>query len=103
MTGVSVDLSKLMAYKDKTVKGLTGGIEFLFKKNGVTYIKGKGALKVRMEGEVVPCSGCPSPSPALFARAQMMWRCLWLLAARRLSRRRMLSSRLALRCVSVIR
>jgi len=45
VTGVSVDLSKLMAYKDKTVKGLTGGIEHLFKKNSVTYIKGKGSLK----------------------------------------------------------
>jgi len=43
--GVSVDLKKLMAFKEKTVKGLTGGIEHLFKKNSVTYIKGKGSLK----------------------------------------------------------
>ncbi len=44
--GLSYDLKKLMAFKDKTVKGLTGGIEHLFKKNGVTYVKGKGSLKV---------------------------------------------------------
>ncbi len=44
---LSVDLKKLMVHKDKTVKGLTGGIEHLFKKNGVTYVKGKGVLKVR--------------------------------------------------------
>lgn len=47
VTGVSVELKKLMAFKDKTVKGLTGGIEHLFKKNGVTYVKGKGSLKVQ--------------------------------------------------------
>ena len=33
-----------MANKDKSVKVLTKGIEFLFKKNRVTYIKGKGVL-----------------------------------------------------------
>lgn len=46
--GLSYDLKKLMAFKDKTVKGLTGGIEHLFKKNSVTYVKGKGALKARV-------------------------------------------------------
>ena len=45
--GLSVDLKKLMAHKEKTVRGLTGGIEHLFKKNNVTYVKGKGVLKVR--------------------------------------------------------
>jgi hypothetical protein len=46
--GLSYDLKKLMAFKDKTVKGLTGGIEHLFKKNSVTYVKGKGALKASL-------------------------------------------------------
>jgi dihydrolipoamide dehydrogenase len=41
---VTVDLKKLMANKSKTVSGLTGGIEFLFKKNKVDYIKGFGKL-----------------------------------------------------------
>ena len=33
-----------MAAKDTSVEGLTKGIEFLFKKNGVDYVKGTGAL-----------------------------------------------------------
>merc|ERR1711988_63419 len=37
---VSMDFGKLMKSKDKAVKGLTGGIEHLFKKNKVDYMKG---------------------------------------------------------------
>ena len=40
VTGLSVDLKKLMDQKDKAVAGLCGGIEGLFKKNKVTYEKG---------------------------------------------------------------
>lgn len=43
-TGVKVDLAKMMAYKGKAVDGLTKGIEGLFKKNKVDYIKGYGSL-----------------------------------------------------------
>lgn len=42
--GLSLDVSKMMSHKLKTVDGLTKGIEFLFKKNKVTYIKGHGSL-----------------------------------------------------------
>ncbi|OBA20321.1 dihydrolipoyl dehydrogenase [Metschnikowia bicuspidata var. bicuspidata NRRL YB-4993] len=41
---VSVNVSKLQAAKDKAVKGLTSGVEMLFKKNGVTYLKGYGSF-----------------------------------------------------------
>ncbi len=41
----------MMEAKSKTVKGLTGGIEYLFKKNGVDYVKGHG--KITKSGEVV--------------------------------------------------
>jgi len=41
---VSFDLDKMMEAKAKGVKGLTGGIEHLFKKNGVDYVKGQGKL-----------------------------------------------------------
>jgi len=41
---VKLNLEKMMAEKDKSVKGLTGGIEMLFKKNGVTYVKGAAAV-----------------------------------------------------------
>jgi pyruvate/2-oxoglutarate dehydrogenase complex dihydrolipoamide dehydrogenase (E3) component len=34
-TGLSVNLPNMLAAKDKAVKSLTGGIEFLFKKNKV--------------------------------------------------------------------
>lgn len=41
---VSVNVSKLQAAKEKAVVGLTSGIEMLFKKNGVTYLKGHGSF-----------------------------------------------------------
>jgi len=47
--GISVgkpkmDVAKMMAVKTKAVKGLTAGIEGLFKKNGVVYKKGEASL-----------------------------------------------------------
>jgi dihydrolipoamide dehydrogenase len=43
-TGLKLNLDKMMSNKNKSVQVLTKGIEFLFKKNNVTYIKGKGVL-----------------------------------------------------------
>ena len=43
-TGLKLNLKKMMSSKNKSVQVLTKGIEFLFKKNNVTYIKGKGVL-----------------------------------------------------------
>jgi dihydrolipoamide dehydrogenase len=43
-SGLKLNLDKMMANKDKSVQVLTKGIEFLFKKNKVEYIKGKGVL-----------------------------------------------------------
>jgi dihydrolipoamide dehydrogenase len=42
---VELDLAALQADKADAVKGLTGGIEFLFKKNKVDWLKGHGAFK----------------------------------------------------------
>jgi dihydrolipoamide dehydrogenase len=42
---VELDLAALQADKADAVKGLTGGIEFLFKKNKVDWLKGFGAFK----------------------------------------------------------
>jgi dihydrolipoamide dehydrogenase len=42
--GVEVDLPAMMAQKNTAVHGLTQGIEMLFKKNKVTYIKGHGEI-----------------------------------------------------------
>jgi dihydrolipoamide dehydrogenase len=43
-SGLKLNLDKMMANKNKSVQFLTKGIEFLFKKNKITYIKGKGVL-----------------------------------------------------------
>ena len=42
---VELDLAALQADKADAVKGLTGGIEFLFKKNKVEWLKGHGTFK----------------------------------------------------------
>jgi len=42
---VKLNLDKMMKNKEKAVGVLTKGIEFLFKKNKVTYFKGTGAFK----------------------------------------------------------
>jgi dihydrolipoamide dehydrogenase len=39
-TGVELDLDVMHAGRKEAIKGLTGGIEFLFKKNKVTWLKG---------------------------------------------------------------
>ena len=45
LTGeVSFDLKAMMGAKEKTVSGLTSGIEFLFKKNKVEHINGFGKI-----------------------------------------------------------
>ncbi len=42
---VKMDIAKMMARKDEVVKGLTQGIEGLFKKNKVDYVKGHATIK----------------------------------------------------------
>ena len=46
---VELDLPAMMAQKIKAVTGLTQGIEGLFKKNKVAYVKGKGVIKSASE------------------------------------------------------
>ncbi len=41
---IKLNLKKMMSNKSKSVQILTKGIEFLFKKNKVSYIKGKGVI-----------------------------------------------------------
>ena len=41
---VKLNLEKMMRNKDKAVTVLTKGVEFLFKKNKVTYLKGMGSI-----------------------------------------------------------
>jgi len=52
----SIDWDRMLAYKQSTIDANTGGIEFLFKKNKVDWIKGKGEIvepgKVRVEDQI---------------------------------------------------
>ncbi len=43
-TGVTLNLDQMHAEKAKAVKELTGGIEYLFKKNKVTWLKGRATF-----------------------------------------------------------
>jgi len=58
--GLSLDISKMMKHKTKTVQGLTKGIEFLFKKNKVTYIKGHGSFHTKNDIIVTSPDGTKS-------------------------------------------
>ncbi len=46
---VKLNLDKMMKSKDKAVTVLTKGVEFLLKKNKVTYFKGHGSFKSKNE------------------------------------------------------
>jgi dihydrolipoamide dehydrogenase len=57
LKGVTLDLPALLAEKDKAVKELTGGIEMLFKKNKVTWLKGQARFldqkTVEVDGQTI--------------------------------------------------
>ncbi len=44
ISDVKLNIGKMMSNKDKSVQVLTKGVEFLFKKNKITYFKGKGVI-----------------------------------------------------------
>jgi len=44
ISDIKLNINKMMSNKDKSVQVLTKGVEFLFKKNKVTYLKGKGVI-----------------------------------------------------------
>ena len=49
---IGLDMAQVHARKDKIVRGLTGGIELLFKKNKIDWIKGSGRLLGRGKVDV---------------------------------------------------
>lgn len=55
VTGLTLDLAAMLKRKDRIVKGLTGGVDGLFRKNKVTRYLGRGRLdgpgKVLVDGE----------------------------------------------------
>ena len=44
ISNINLNIDKMMSNKNKSVQVLTKGVEFLFKKNKVTYLKGKGVI-----------------------------------------------------------
>ena len=46
---IKLNIDKMMSNKEKSVQILTKGVEFLFKKNKVHYIKGKGSISSTTE------------------------------------------------------
>ena len=59
-SGIKLDLKAMLKRKDEVVEGLTKGIEGLFKKNKVEYIKGHGIVMGKGEVAVKP-SGKEAP------------------------------------------
>src|SRR5919112_1439229 len=49
---IGLDMAQVHARKDKIVKGLTGGIELLFKKNKIDWIKGSARLAGKGQVEI---------------------------------------------------
>jgi dihydrolipoamide dehydrogenase len=54
---VELDLAAMMARKDKVVSDLTKGIEGLFRKNKVEYVRGRGRISGPNEVTVTPVDG----------------------------------------------
>ncbi len=59
VAGAELDLDAVQKYKDKTVTSNVKGIEYLFKKNGVALLTGRGRLAGRGKVEVTPSGGKP--------------------------------------------
>lgn len=57
---VGLDLGTMMKRKEGVVRQLTSGIEFLFKKHKITWIKGHGRLKTATTIEVLGTDGKPT-------------------------------------------
>ncbi len=55
--GLGIDVHAMQARKDKVVEQLTGGIEGLFKANGVQWLKGRGKLLAGTRVEFTPHDG----------------------------------------------
>ncbi|VVE79339.1 dihydrolipoyl dehydrogenase [Pandoraea sputorum] len=47
---VKIDIAKMLDRKQKIVDKMTGGIEYLFKKNKITWLKGEGTFVAKSDG-----------------------------------------------------
>ena len=51
--GIKLNIEKMMSNKNKSVQVLTKGVEFLFKKNKVSYFKGTGSLTKNNQVKII--------------------------------------------------
>ncbi|MEX3612114.1 MAG: dihydrolipoyl dehydrogenase [Burkholderia sp.] len=49
---VKIDTAKMLARKDAIVEKMTGGIEYLFKKNKITWLKGHGKFTGKTDADI---------------------------------------------------
>jgi len=70
--GVELKLDVMMARKDKIVDTLTGGIDLLFKKGGVTAYRGRGKLTGSDSIEIIPCEGADGDQPRTVTADQIL-------------------------------
>src|SRR3954470_8517145 len=54
---IGLDMAQVQSRKDRIVKGLTGGVELLFRKNKIDWIKGSGRLAGKGAVEVTDGQG----------------------------------------------
>ncbi len=59
VTGVQLDLEGVHRYKDETVQSNVRGIQYLFRKNEITLLAGRGRLAGAGRIEVTPADGAP--------------------------------------------
>lgn len=59
VSGVQLDLGAMMTKKSRTVDELTGGVAYLFKKNGVERVLGHGSIAAPGQVRVRPAEGEP--------------------------------------------
>jgi dihydrolipoamide dehydrogenase len=57
VSAVKVDVAKMLARKDAIVSKMTGGIELLFRKNKIAWLKGRGRLAGRGESWKIEVTG----------------------------------------------
>lgn len=57
VAGLTVNLPNMLAQKVKAVKGLTSGIEGLFKKNKVEYFKAHATITGKNDIQLTPIDG----------------------------------------------
>jgi dihydrolipoamide dehydrogenase len=65
---VQIDMTQVQARKDRIVKGLTGGIELLFKKNKIEWVRGSGRLTGKGGVEVSQVGQKPDAANGLVAK-----------------------------------